>query len=50
MTVNVLHNTHAILKYNKVMRREEIQLYVTEFFIALMIRLTCFGHFYAHHH
>ena len=30
------------------MRREENQLDVTECFIALMIRLTCFGHFYAH--
>ena len=25
------------------------QLYVAECFIALMIRSTCFGHFYAHH-
>jgi len=25
------------------------QLDVTEFFIALMIRSTCFGQFYAHH-
>jgi len=25
------------------------QLDVTEIFIALMIRSTCFGHFYAHH-
>ena len=25
------------------------QLDVTECFIALMIRSTCFGHFYAHH-
>ena len=31
------------------MRREENQLDVTECFIALMIRSTCFGHFYAHH-
>ena len=30
-------------------RREENQLDVTECFIALMIRSTCFGHFYAHH-
>ena len=32
------------------MRREENQLHVTECFIALTIRSTCFGHFYAHHH
>ena len=25
------------------------QLYATEWFIALIIRSTCFGHFYAHH-
>ena len=31
------------------MRREENQLDVTECFIALTIRSTCFGHFYAHH-
>jgi hypothetical protein len=31
------------------MRREENQLDVTECFIALMIRSTCFGHFYANH-
>jgi hypothetical protein len=31
------------------MRREENQLAVTECFIALMIRSTCFGHFYDHH-
>jgi len=31
------------------MRREENQLDVTECFIALMIRWTCFGNFYAHH-
>ena len=31
------------------MRREENQLDVTEWFITLMIRSTCFGHFYAHH-
>ena len=31
------------------MRREENQLDVTECFITLMIRSTCFGHFYAHH-
>ena len=31
------------------MGREENQLDVTECFIALMIRSTCFGHFYAHH-
>ena len=30
-------------------RRVENQLDVTERFIALMIRSTCFGHFYAHH-
>ena len=34
---------------HKKLRREENQLYVTECFIALMIRSTCFGHFYAHH-
>ena len=31
------------------MRREENQLDATEWFIALMICSTCFGHFYAHH-
>ena len=31
------------------MRREENQLDATEWFIALIIRSTCFGHFYAHH-
>ena len=31
------------------MRREENQLDVTECFIALMIRSTYFGYFYAHH-
>jgi len=31
------------------MHREENQLDVTEWFIALIICLTCFGHFYAHH-
>ena len=30
-------------------RREENQLDVTECFIALMIRSTCFGHFCAYH-
>ena len=30
------------------MRREGNQLDITECFIALMIRSTCFGHFYAH--
>ena len=31
------------------MCREENQLDVTECFIALIIRSTCFGHFNAHH-
>jgi hypothetical protein len=31
------------------MRREENQLDATEWFIALIICSTCFGHFYAHH-
>ena len=31
------------------MHREENQLDATEWFIALIIRSTCFGHFYAHH-
>jgi len=31
------------------MRREENQLDATEFFIALIICSTCFGHLYAHH-
>ena len=31
------------------MRREENKLRVTECFIALKIRSTCFGNFYAHH-
>jgi len=30
-------------------RREENKLDVTECFIALIIRSTCFGHLYAHH-
>jgi hypothetical protein len=33
----------------KYMRREENQLDATEWFIALIICSTCFGHFYAHH-
>jgi hypothetical protein len=31
------------------MLREENQLDATEWFIALTICSTCFGHFYAHH-
>jgi len=31
------------------MRREDNQLDVTEWFIALIIHSTCFGHLYAHH-
>jgi len=31
------------------MRREENHLDATEWFIALIIRSTRFGHFYAHH-
>ena len=31
------------------MRREENQLDATEWFIALTICSTCFGHLYAHH-
>ena len=31
------------------MRREENQLDATEWFIALIIFSTCFGHLYAHH-
>ena len=30
-------------------RREENQLVATEWFIALTICSTCFGHFYTHH-
>jgi len=30
-------------------RREENQLDATEWFIALIIYSTCFGHLYAHH-
>ena len=30
-------------------RREESQLDATEFFIAIIICSTCFGHSYAHH-
>ena len=40
---------HSKLHTNLPTRREENQLDVTECFIALMIRSTCFGHFYAHH-
>jgi hypothetical protein len=29
--------------------KREIQLYATQWFIELMIRLTCFLHYYAHH-
>ena len=36
-------------KFRPQPRREENQPDVTEFFISLMIRSTCFGHFYAHH-
>jgi hypothetical protein len=31
------------------MRREVNQLDVTEWFIALIVCSTCFGHFYGHH-
>ena len=31
------------------MRREENQLDATEWFIALIICSTCFGHLYSHH-
>jgi len=31
------------------MRREENQLVATEWFIALVICSTCFGHLHAHH-
>ena len=31
------------------MRREENQLDATEWFIALIVCSTCFGHLYAHH-
>jgi len=34
---------------NQYKRREENELYGTEWFIALLICLTCFGHLYAHH-
>ena len=37
------------LKFNIQLRSEGNQLHVTECFIALMIRSTCFGHFYAYH-
>jgi len=30
-------------------RREENQLFATEWFIALIICSTCFGHLHAHH-
>jgi hypothetical protein len=40
---------HYELLYVSFLRREENQLDVTECFIALMIRSTCFGHFYVHH-
>jgi len=29
--------------------KKEIQLDATPWFIELMIRSTCFGHYYAHH-
>ena len=32
-----------------VQRREENQIYVTEYFIAIIICSTCFGHSYTHH-
>jgi len=35
--------------YAKIKRREEKQQDATEFFVALVICSTCFGHLYAHH-
>ena len=29
--------------------KREIQLDATQWFVELMIRSTCFGHYYAHH-
>jgi len=29
--------------------KKEIQVYATQWFIELMIRSKCFGHYYAHH-
>ena len=37
------------LEYWDGKHREENQLDATEWFIALVICSTCFGHFYAHH-
>ena len=50
-------NAYTCLSHTESLRRKPLsecvekknQLDVTECFIALMIRLTCFGHFYAHH-
>jgi hypothetical protein len=39
----------VIVRASLYMRREENQLEATEWFIALIICSTCFGHFYAHH-
>jgi len=36
------------IKYLKDMKKE-IELDATQWFIELMIRSTCFGHYYAHH-
>jgi len=41
-------DTFLFTTYAKIKRREENQD-ATEFFIALVICSTCFGHLYAHH-
>jgi len=42
---------HTLIHFYKQLyfRREENQLDATEWFIALIICSTCFGHIYAHH-
>jgi len=50
LLVSIIHcGISSSYKCGILMRREENQLDVTESFIALMLRSTCFGRFYVHH-
>jgi len=42
-------NTYAVLIIIYIRVEKKNQLYATEWFIALIICSTCFGHLYAHH-
>jgi hypothetical protein len=44
-----LNKVYSKFRAQKYLRREENQLYATEWFIALIICSACFGHFCAHH-